>query len=320
MQLTLENTIKEIGSGKLLHIAGAEKLLLQLPRGNWIGGSTEYFLAEDGGVVTDQLLNVTPLPFDEYRIASYGADTIEHIATDAYDRGFTIVILPFNSGVHAKYALDSDEFEGLFTTPICGWISGYNVMTDRRVAVSANGVAGSVSETDAAALHIALPAGKNAKIDMVNIFEADAASPVITFKSDTFDVDSCFVDGEEVNFAEYLRAANVNTNLPFVGDYSGRDVSISFKDVTTKTVHLYAPVKAGVEYRFAKNVSDYEADFREKLESIDHKNYVFACNCVLNFLNGRMQGKDIGGLYGPVTFGEVAWKVVNQTLIYVIVE
>jgi hypothetical protein len=84
-------------------------------------------------------------------------------------------------------------------------------------------------------------------------------------------------------------------------------------------VHLYAPVKAGVEYRFAKNVEDYEAAFRAKLAPIDHGDYVFACNCILNFVNGRMRGKNIGGLYGPVTFGEVVWKVVNQTLVYAVV-
>ncbi|MDR2163169.1 MAG: hypothetical protein LBO70_04415 [Clostridiales Family XIII bacterium] len=320
MQLTLEQTTKEIESGALLHIAGSEKLLLRLPKGNWIGGSTEYFLTEDGGAVTDQLLNVTSIPFDEYKVSSYSADTIENIAADAYDRGFTIVILPFNSRVHTKYALDSDEFEGLFTSPICGWIAGYNIMSDRQVAVSANGVEGKVSETDAVALHIRLPEGRNARIGTINIFEPDTDSPVITFKENSLDVDSCFVDGEEVNFAGYLREMNVNTNLPLVGDYSGADVSISFKEITTKTVHLYAPVKAGVAYRFAKDVADYESAFQAKLAPIDHKNYVFACNCILNFLYGRMQGKDIGGLYGPVTYGEVAWKVINQTLVYVIVE
>jgi hypothetical protein len=320
MQLTLEQTIKEIESGKLLHIAGAEKLLRLLPKGNWIGGSTEHFLTEEGGTVTDKLLNVTTLPFEEYRIASYDVDTIRNMTADVYDNGLTIIVLPFNSDVHTKYALDSDEFEGFFTSAICGWIAGYNIVSDRQVAVTANGKTGEVSESDAVALHIGLPDGKTAKIDMINIFEPDTEKPAILFKGDSLDVNRCIVGGEEVNFAEYLREANVNTNLPLVGDYSGANVNISFKDVTTKTVHLYAPVKAGVEYRFAKEVEDYEKAFRAKLASIDHKDYVFACNCILNFLNGRMRGKDIGGLYGPITFGEVAWKVVNQTLVYAVVD
>jgi hypothetical protein len=316
MQLTLEQAIKKIESGKLLHIAGAEKLLGLLPKGNWIGGSTVHFLTEEGGTVTDKLLNVVELPFAEYRIASYDVDAIEHITADVYDNGLTIVILPFGSDVHTKYALDSDEFEGFFTSVICGWIAGYDLVSDRKVAVAVNGVQGEITETNAVALHISLPEGSTARIDMINIFEPDTEKPVVIFKGDSLDVGNCIVDGEEVNFAEYLREANINTNLPIIGDYSGTKVNVSFKEVTTKKVHLYAPVKAGVEYRFAKDVEDYEAAFKAKLASIDHSDYLFACNCILNFLNGRMRGKDIGGLYGPVTFGEVAWKVINQTLVY----
>ncbi|MDR1496314.1 MAG: hypothetical protein LBS67_05290 [Clostridiales Family XIII bacterium] len=319
MQLTLEQTIREIEAGKLLHIAGAEKLLRLLPEGNWIGGSTEHFLTEEGGTVTDKLLNVVTLPFEEYRISSYDVDTIEHITADVYGNGLTIVVLPFNSDVHTKYALDSDEFEDFFTNAICGWISGYNIVSDRHVAVTANGKAGEISETDAVALHIGLPDGKTAKIDMINIFEPDMEKPVVIFKGDSLDVNRCIVDGEEVNFAQYLRESNINTNLPLVGDYSGTGVNISFRDISTNMVHLYAPVKAGVEYRFARDLEDYEGAFKDKLTSIDHKEYIFACNCILNFVNGRMRGKDIGGLYGPVTFGEVAWKVVNQTLVYAVV-
>lgn len=46
------------------------------------------------------------------------------------------------------------------------------------------------------------------------------------------------------------------------------------------------------------------------------KNIVFACNCILNHTYGHMEGHRLGTLEGPVTFGEVAFQLVNQTLVY----
>jgi len=44
---------------------------------------------------------------------------------------------------------------------------------------------------------------------------------------------------------------------------------------------------------------------------------VYTCNCILNFLYGELEGKVIGSFDGPVTFGEIAYQLVNQTLVYV---
>ncbi len=41
----------------------------------------------------------------------------------------------------------------------------------------------------------------------------------------------------------------------------------------------------------------------------------FACNCVLNFLYGKLEGAQ-AGLPGPFTFGEIAYQLLNQTMVY----
>ena len=41
----------------------------------------------------------------------------------------------------------------------------------------------------------------------------------------------------------------------------------------------------------------------------------FSCNCILNFLFGGLEGQKIGELYGPVTFGEIGYQLLNQTLV-----
>ncbi len=53
--LSVAEAADRIQSGAAMVIAGADELMGQLPKGNWIGGSTAYFVTENGGaVVRDQ--------------------------------------------------------------------------------------------------------------------------------------------------------------------------------------------------------------------------------------------------------------------------
>jgi hypothetical protein len=82
-------------------------------------------------------------------------------------------------------------------------------------------------------------------------------------------------------------------------------------------VALYAPVFPGVDYRFAGPIGDYAAAFRAELARRDTTGAVMACNCILNFVFGELEGKAIGGVQGPITFGEIAYQLLNQTLVMV---
>ncbi len=44
---------------------------------------------------------------------------------------------------------------------------------------------------------------------------------------------------------------------------------------------------------------------------------VLSCNCILNYQYGELEGRKIPPFTGPVTFGEVAYQLLNQTLVYV---
>jgi len=41
----------------------------------------------------------------------------------------------------------------------------------------------------------------------------------------------------------------------------------------------------------------------------------FACNCILNYLYGKLEGKKTGDITGPITFGEIAHQLLNQTMV-----
>ena len=315
--LTLEETKERINSGKVLHIAGTEALLQELPKGNWIGGSTEYFMTEDGGIVSGELLYVTEIECEEFSIKAYGTDTIAQVANDAYDNGFTIVIVPADSKLHIEYAENAMFYENLFMRNIVGWIAGRNITMPEQKPIAVNGTASAAYPDKAVALHIKIPENQKAAIKFINIFQPDENSPIIEFTQEGFSAVNCLIDGKETAFADYIAQNSIDTKLPLIGDYSGNGINISFKSIEKGVVTFYAPVFNNIKYRTAKQIPDYVAAFHDRITAIEDEGAVFSCNCILNFLFGELEGKTIERFTGPVTFGEILYQLLNQTLVYV---
>jgi hypothetical protein len=318
--MSFDATFKLITDGKLLHIAGTEALLRKLPAGNWIGGSTEYFMATDGGKVTGESLFVTEFPYTKFSITEYTVDSLVNIAGDAFDNGFSILIIPFDSAAHKEYAENAAGYPGIFMKNIAGWISGINLGIKGQTPIAVNGETAKAHADKAVALHMEVPEGRTVGINIVNIFTQDESSPVIEFNEEGLSVRSCLVDGKETGFADYIAQNSINTKLPLVGDYSGNGVNIAIKSIDDGVVHFYGPVFSGIKYRMAKSISDYDKDFNSRLAVLKSANTVFSCNCILNFLYGELEGKCIDTFAGPITFGEIAYQLVNQTLVYVTVD
>ena len=307
-----------ISSGKWLHISGNEDLLKKLPGGNWIGGSTEYFMSANGGIVTDEKLFVSEIPYADCKIVSYDEKSIEKITEDAFENGFTIAILPFDSEVHKVYAAQAAGFRGMFAKNIVGWIAGFNLSKKDQTPITVNGKTTESSNSKAVALHIQTPGNQVVNIGIVNIFTPNKNSPVIEFHKEGFDVEKCLVDGKEVVFADYIAQNGIDTKLPLVGSYFGAGINVSFKQIENGTVQFYAPVFENIKYRFANKIGDYANEFAEKLRQFKNAKAVFSCNCILNFLYGELENKQVQHFYGPITFGEIAYQLVNQTLVYVV--
>src|SRR5436309_13947637 len=83
---------------KLFAVAGDERLLAQLPQGNWIGGTIPYLMTdEDGGLTTRDSLMVQELVTDERaapHIEVYDANTIARVTQDAPPNGYTYPKMP----------------------------------------------------------------------------------------------------------------------------------------------------------------------------------------------------------------------------------
>jgi hypothetical protein len=294
----------------------------QLPAGNWIAGTIPYFMMAGGGVVvTEGKVFATDLTqVGAVSVACYGPEELAGIAGNAPENGFTIAIIPAGGQSHARFAAEAANYEGAFLKPTVGWIAGVHLSDLGKVTPKVyDGRTATKHEDRAVVAYVSLPADKLAAVEIVNLFEPDGGD-LLHFSSTGFEVVECEVNGEKVNFASYLRQRGLDHGkLPLVGDYAGAHVNASLQTVGEAggKVALYAPVFPGVDYRFAKPVGDYAAAFRERLATQDNSGAVMACNCILNFVFGELEGKAIGGVEGPVTFGEIAYQLLNQTMVVV---
>lgn len=316
---TVSETAALIAEGRYLLLAGDERALAQLPAGHWIAGTIPYFMGDAGGVVDRDRIFVDELPAQvvDARIRTYSADELDRIPSDGFDNGFSVVILPATSQAHIRYAAEAPEFTGLFERPVIGWVAGVHL--DDLATGTAKVYAGagtSASADRAVVLHAALPEGVLASVDIVNLFR-QGQGPVLTFAGTGFAQDKVYVDGVPQNFADYLHEIGHDTRLPLVADYFGAMVNVSIQDVPQDggAVALYAPVFDGIEYRLAAPVGDYVAEFGSRIPS-GSVSPTFSCNCILNFLYSELEGKRTGDVTGPITFGEIAYQLLNQTMVY----
>ena len=306
---------------KLFAVAGDERLLARLPRGNWLGGTIPYLMSdEDGGLTTRDSLMVQELLVDERaapKIKFYDKNTIARVTEDAPANGYTFVMMPAFSDVHLAYGKDAPRFKDLFAHPIVGWVTGIHLNDlGKETPKVFNGKTGEVFADQAIACHVSLPAGKTADVEIVNIFER-SEGPDIRFETDGFGpVTGCSINGKKTNFARWLTDNAVDTKLPLMADYNGALINVSIQGVDPKagTVSLYAPVFKDRTYRLAKPMPDYVQGFRSVTAGPTH-DLAFACNCTLNYVYGKLDGARVG-LPGPFTFGEIAYQLLNQTMVY----
>ncbi|TVR68936.1 MAG: hypothetical protein EA427_09295 [Spirochaetaceae bacterium] len=318
MLKTIGEMEQELQAGKAFFIAGEEELLKKLPRGNWIGGTIPYFMAETGGVVTQEKVFATEVPPGtvETSISWYTEKSLPRLPGDSPDNGFTFVIIPATSATHVSFAQNAPEYEGNFLKNLIGWISGVHLNDLGSKAPKVfNGKTGENSAQDTISMHCTLEEGRIPTIGIINLFR-QGDGDTITFDETGFSVGECRINGERENFAKYLTRIEADTRLPLVANYSGAMVNVSFQAVKPEegVVDLYAPVFSGVEYRIAAPVGDYVTEFSRLLPS--GLDTAFSCNCILNFLYSELEGKVTAGMAGPVTFGEIAYQLLNQTLVY----
>ncbi len=307
-----------VRSGEPLILAGDEKVLSKLPSGKWIGGTIPYFITNDGGAFSQDKIYVTRLPeyVKDIEAKTYDINTIDQIYKDAPSNGFSFIILPGFSEIHEAFALKSPSYDDFASTPLVGWISGCSLdemsATCPKTYYSANNY-----NDKAVVFHIELPVNKIADLHIINIFQ-QGDGDTIEFPADGFSSTKALVNGKEVDFVKYIQDNNIDIKLPLVADIFGAMINTSFREINEaeNRVDFYAPIFHGQKYKIAKPVEDYVNAFESMVPDNLENIITFSCNCILNYLYADLQGKKLKGITGPITFGEITYQLLNQTMVY----
>ena len=316
--MTVAAANERIQAGRLLVIAGAEEQLARLKTGNWIGGTTAYFMEETGGQVNQNDLFVTDLTdlATDFKLAAYDeAHILTTMLEDRYSNGFSYLLLPCYSNIHQTYALETRYASTLFDHPVMGWIAGVHLdEAGKKAPKVVLGTTGEVLDNHGVVLHVQLPPDQYAEVDIINPYDQDQGD-VFEFHEDRFAASQCTINGAPADLAAYYQENNIDPALPMVADYSGTLINTSIRNTEDKdTVHFFAPVLRGVSYRLAQPMEDLYTAFSKKLPE-NTTGLVSACNCILNYVHIGMQDRSSGAIIGPFTFGEIAYVLVNQTMV-----
>jgi len=324
MLITVEETAEKIQAGKILLIAGDELLLTQLPKGKWIAGTIPYFMTKEAGGLTSHthlFVNEIKNFIGNIKIISYKDKELARITSDAADNGFSFIIIPANSSAHFAYAQKAPSFKNIFFKPILGWIAGVHLSQISNITPKVfNGETGEYLDQDAIVMHISLAQNQIAMINILNLFQQGNGDS-ITFDKDGFQVQDCYINGKQQNLSQYLLTNAIDIKLPLVADYYGTSINASVQNIDEEKqlVDLYAPVFKNVTYKIAAPISNYVNEFYQQFPRYS-VNPIFSCNCILNYLYGELEGKHTDPIIGPMTFGEIAYQLLNQTLVYLEIE
>jgi hypothetical protein len=314
-----------VRSGRPCCIAGDTQALRRLPPGRWIGGTIPYFMADQGGLCSRDQVFVTELPQlapgegDAAWVQRYTRATLSQVCRDAPAHGFSLILLPAFSAVHEAFAQEAPDYPEMFQRPLLGWVAGVHLDDlGREQPGVLHGPDGQLLHDEAVVLHVPVAPALQLHLDIVNPFEP-GPGPAIVFNEGGFNAGDCEIDGRPANLHDWLLDSGADLRLPLVADYCGALVNVSIKalDATARRVQFYAPVFAGVSYRCARPLPDYVQAFERALAAQQPPGApVLSCNCILNYLHGSLEGRTLGAMRGPATFGEIAYQLLNQTLVY----
>ena len=319
---TLEEAKEILSQGSTAIVGAEEHLLSQLPLGNWIGGTIPYFMDEEGGTVSKEkvFLNLLNDPIKLNKIKTYEEDALSTIFDDYPDWGVSFIIIPGLSSCLNSYSLVARESKDVFKSPIIGWASGVLLEEiGKKTPKVVDGKTGKFYDNQALVMHCDLPSNTTPVLGIINIQEPEG--PYLEFGEGATEVKECIIDGKKRNIYDYFKSEGIGLDQPLINDVNGSSLNTSILDYDdeAKTVKFYVPVSPKHKYQISKPLSDYEEKFEKEYKAIKEQIH-FSCNCILNYLFAKLEGKKTGDVTGFITFGEIAYLILNQTMAYLTLE
>jgi len=307
-----------IHAGRILVLAGAEADLAGLPPGRWVGGTAASFITATGEQEADGQIFFSDLTgvAQNIRLHHLNLSEMRQIGRLHPANGFTIAIIPGFSELLAGISTELLDYNSIYNAPLFGWVSAVDPSQLGRLQPKsfAGGPAGSAEH--AAVMSVSLPHNLFAQLQIANLF-SPGTGPEIRFAQPGFVADGdCLIGGKPDNLARYIEAAQIDSRLPLVADHDGALINISIiaSDAQTGRATFLAPVTPALTYRFAEQVLDYRYEFSRTLSELCQTSAALSCVCVQNYEHAGL--RETAGLpfQGPVTFGQIAYGVLNHTL------
>lgn len=325
--LTLEETQALIEAGNLLVISAEDALLVQLPKGNWIGGTIPYFYFSDrAGELSKSKLLVSDFTSytSSFTIRTYEEYELFNLAENGYDNGFNFIILPALTEIHLRFAMEAPLMPDFFKNPTTGLVAGaaLDEFAEKQYSRTFNGFLAESFTQKAVVLHAELPPEKVARVEIVNCFTQDTTH-TIEVAEDTFVVGGCTIDGKPDNLVDFFERRNFDVNCPITCDYGGAIINVGIQkvDKERREVTLYAPMFESFEYHLSLPVENYPEVFKARIAEVleREQQIVYNCNCIQNYTDGKLDENSIG-FTGAATFGEIAYQLINQTFTYLAID
>lgn len=316
--LSFEDTTALIKHGAVLAIAAPPKGLRGLPRGRWMGGTNHYFAGPEGGAKSDRGFFVTDLTeVGGINFHVYHASEVGRILSDTPVNGFSLVVITPASESLREYAASAQSTKA-GRKRVVGWVAGSDQdAADAPTPFVIDGRDGKGFDDAVVAAHVALPPGDVATVHVLNPYESRGGS-ILRFDRLGFDAVECTVDGTPERLVDFLHRQNGgNGRLPLIGDFNGARINTSIRslDPISGRVDFYRPVFPGIDYQLAKPIENLPRVFAEKAKELPQGPPVFGCTCLVNYLGGGFEGRSVVHPPGPITFGQVAHQLLNQTSI-----
>ena len=313
---TPEEVSDMILAGDNLLLAGDAKLLSQLPAGNWIGGSTTFFiLYPENKTTSNEKIFVNQLPrfVTDVDIKEYDETSVKTIFNNGRQNSFTVLIMPWFTPIAVEYSLNSPYYEKFALHPVCGWLAGLSLenQTDKSYVLS--GWAPGVLSEKGIAMQVMLPKDKYVDINIFNAYKQGNGDSIV-FDYSSLTLTYAIINGKKRNLAQYLREVEHKSLFPLVANYSGAMINITILNVGETEVTVSAPVFQGVDYRLA--VANDEI---AEPELISDK-IILSVTCVGNYIQSDICRKYFNKMNGPAVFGEIAYQQLGMSTVYVTVD
>ncbi|MCQ2251815.1 MAG: hypothetical protein MJZ61_00040 [Bacteroidales bacterium] len=317
---TKSEVIDFINAGRVMLLSGSEKALEGLPKGNWIAGTTPYFMDTVGKVSEDKIfVDDFTLIAKDSKLEIFDKNNIKDIAKKGFANGFIVTTMPIDSEVLAEFANHSLEYDDIYNNPLVGFVSCCLFDDFGKVKTySGTGIDGKLYNDKAVALYVELPEYLAARCEIMNFDTIDENTSKVVFPKTSFVQSDCLIDGKPGNISDYFEnvvKAKLGRYTQMITSQNGALINRDPRVVNTETgeTSFFSPVYAGDEYYLVKNGSDYFKMFNDTLKA--KKSDVVSClSCISYYFGGNFEGRSIckNGVYA---FGEIAYQLLNKTIV-----